>query len=51
MVSIGKNAMQNTSGCTADLNYYCSVKDAETRRKEMLTVQEPPKTKLKIAFQ
>ena len=32
-----KTQCKNTSGCTADLNYYYSVKDAETRRKEMLT--------------
>lgn len=27
---------KNTSGCTADLNYYPSAKEADTRRKEML---------------
>ena len=31
-----KTQCKNTSGCTADLNYYYSVKDAETRRTEML---------------
>ena len=29
-----KTQCKNTSGCTADLNYYYSVKDAETRKKE-----------------
>ncbi len=31
-----KTQCKNTSGCTADLNYYYSEKEAETRRTEML---------------